>query len=167
MPIGSYPRITLNETGNTNNAPSGTGLAIYDVEIGQYKIADSNLFPIKPENEGLANQITLKEARDALYSDNFTSVANLLTSSLGPSIADLLYNNSNDTSAGDMLGEINQNLIATNYNGESAGNTLMAIFVTLSAIQSNLANGSYSIQIKGSNGNLAHVSAANRLNVTV
>jgi hypothetical protein len=153
MPIGSYPRITLQSTSDINNNMSGTGLAIFNQDSAQYAIADSNLFPIN--NGGLASQDTLQ------------SVSNSLISGLGPSVANLLYDTNTDVSAGNILGRINENLLATNYNGESAGNTLMAIFVTLSAIQSNLTNGTYSIQIKGSNGNLVNVSAANRLNVAL
>jgi len=57
MPIASYPRITLNTTGQTNNPRSGNGLAIFNQSTGQYVIADSNFFPIN--NGGLASETTL------------------------------------------------------------------------------------------------------------
>jgi hypothetical protein len=57
MPIASYPRITLNTTGQTNNPRSGSGLAIYNQSTGQYVIADSSFFPIN--NGGLASETTL------------------------------------------------------------------------------------------------------------
>lgn len=57
MPIASYPRITLNTTGQTNNPRSGTGLAIFNQSTGQYVIADSSFFPIN--NGGLASENTL------------------------------------------------------------------------------------------------------------
>jgi hypothetical protein len=57
MPIASYPRITLNTTGQTNNPRSGTGLAIFNQSTGQYVIADSSFFPIN--NGGLASETTL------------------------------------------------------------------------------------------------------------
>jgi hypothetical protein len=57
MPITSYPRITLNTTGQTNNPSSGSGLAIFNQSTGQYVIADSSLFPIN--NGGLASETTL------------------------------------------------------------------------------------------------------------
>jgi hypothetical protein len=57
MPIASYPRITLNTTGQTNNPRSGTGLAIYNQSTGQYVIADSSFFPIN--SGGLASETTL------------------------------------------------------------------------------------------------------------
>jgi hypothetical protein len=57
MPIASYPRITLNTTGQTNNPRSGIGLAIYNQASGQYVIADSSLYPIN--SGGLASENTL------------------------------------------------------------------------------------------------------------
>jgi hypothetical protein len=57
MPIASYPRITLNTTGQTNNPRSGTGLAIFNQSTGQYVIADSSLYPIN--SGGLASENTL------------------------------------------------------------------------------------------------------------
>jgi hypothetical protein len=134
MPIGSYPRITLNETGNTRNPQSGTGLAIYNQENGQYEIADSNLFPIN--NGGFASNNNLNR----IYNNTANTVDNTDV------IATRLLANSDDSTAGDNLADIR---------------TLLNI------IQSNLANGTYSIQIKGSNGNLADVSAAHRLNVAL
>jgi len=134
MPIGSYPRITLNNTANNNNPPNGTGLAIYNETDGQYVIADGNLFPIN--NGGLASENMLTNVRNYLsdVADNTEFTAQRLVS------------NSDDSTAGDNLADIR---------------TLLNI------IQSNLANGTYSVQIKGSNGNLVNVSAANRLNVAL
>jgi len=64
MPIASYPRITLNTTGQTNNPRSGNGLAIYNQSTGQYVIADSSFFPIN--NGGLASENTLVSANTSL-----------------------------------------------------------------------------------------------------
>jgi hypothetical protein len=84
MPITSYPRITLNTTGTTNNAQSGTGLAILNQTNGQYVIADSNLFPIN--NGGIASQNTLVAIQN--------SVANLaLESTLGSVLSGITLNN--------------------------------------------------------------------------
>jgi hypothetical protein len=66
MPIASYPRITLNTTGQTNNPRSGTGLAIFNQSTGQYIIADSNLYPIN--NGGLASENTLNNVNTSLTS---------------------------------------------------------------------------------------------------
>ncbi len=68
MPIASYPRVTLNTTGTTNNPQSGTGLAVLNQTNGQYVIADSNLFPIN--NGGLASQNTLVQVLNYLISGN-------------------------------------------------------------------------------------------------
>lgn len=153
MPIGSYPRITLNTTGQTNNPLSGTGLAIYNQEGGQYVIADSDLFPIN--NGGLASKDDLAEVNGNLTAnqydgstvgDNSYLTQSALYSNLGPSVANLLVSDTSDA---------------------TAANLLQSILDTLGIIQANLANGTYSIQIKGSNGNLANVSGANRLNVAL
>jgi hypothetical protein len=64
MPIASYPRVTLNTTGTTNNPQSGTGLAILNQTNGQYVIADSNLFPIN--TGGIANQNTLVNIQNSV-----------------------------------------------------------------------------------------------------
>jgi hypothetical protein len=68
MPIASYPRVTLNTTGTTNNPQSGTGLAILNQTNGQYLIADSNLFPIN--NGGIASQNTLVQVLNYLITAN-------------------------------------------------------------------------------------------------
>jgi hypothetical protein len=64
----------------------------------------------------------------------------------------------NGYSVADLLVDSNDNTTA---------NLLLDIRDTLSTIQSNLANGNYAVQIKGSNGNLAHVSSSNRINVVL
>jgi len=144
MPIGSYPRITLNETTTTNNPASGTGLAIYNYNTDTYAIADSDLFPIN--GGGLASNNSVYDVYSALKSNENVSVANLLTSSLGPKISDLLYDNNTDTSAGDILGNI---------------------LTILNIIQSNFANGTYAIQIKsGSSSNIADVGSDRKLKVS-
>ena len=66
MPIASYPRITLNTTGQTNNPRSGTGLAIFNQSTGQYVIADSSLYPIN--SGGLASENTLASVNTNLNS---------------------------------------------------------------------------------------------------
>jgi hypothetical protein len=72
MPIASYPRITLNTTGQTNNPRSGTGLAIYNQSSGQYVIADSSLYPIN--SGGLASENTL-----SAINTNLNSIENNVT----------------------------------------------------------------------------------------
>jgi len=57
--------------------------------------------------------------------------------------------------------------LVSNSDDSTAGDNLADIRTLLNIIQSNLANGTYSVQIKGSNGNLVNVSAANRLNVAL
>jgi hypothetical protein len=94
MPIASYPRVTLNTTGTTNNPQSGTGLAVLNQTNGQYVIADSNLFPIN--NGGIASQTTLVAIQN--------SVANLaLESTLGSVLSGITsantYNQTADISA--------------------------------------------------------------------
>jgi hypothetical protein len=73
MPIASYPRITLNTTGQTNNPRSGTGLAIFNQSTGQYVIADSNLYPIN--SGGLASENTLYAVNTNLTSIEVNVIA--------------------------------------------------------------------------------------------
>jgi hypothetical protein len=143
MPISSYPRITLIGTQLQNNPQSGTGLSIYDNSSNTYKVADSDLFPIN--FGGLA-------ANDSLYSD------------LGPKLPNLLVD-VDDTTIANRTRQVEENLRSINYNNESAGDLLAQILIALSGIESMLANGTGAIQIKGSNGNLAHVSSTNKLDV--
>jgi len=72
MPIASYPRVTLNTTGQTNNPRSGTGLAIFNQSTGQYVIADSSLYPIN--SGGLASENTVYAVNT-----NLTSIENNVT----------------------------------------------------------------------------------------
>jgi hypothetical protein len=143
MPIGSYPRITLIGTQLQNNPQSGTGLSIYDNSSNTYKVADSDLFPINLG--GLA-------ANDTLYS------------STGYKLPDLLVD-TDDIAIANRTKEIEANLRSMNYGNESAGDLLAQILIAISNIESMLASGTGAIQIKGSNGNLAHVSASNKLDV--
>ena len=81
MPIASYPRVTLNTTGQTNNPRSGTGLAIFNQSTGQYVIADSSLYPIN--SGGLASENTLVNVNTNLISieSNVLSIESELTGS--------------------------------------------------------------------------------------
>jgi hypothetical protein len=82
MPIASYPRITLNTTGQTNNPRSGNGLAIFNQSTGQYVIADSSLYPIN--SGGLASENTLENVNVSLSSieTNVTTIQTELYSSV-------------------------------------------------------------------------------------
>lgn len=145
MPISSYPRITLNNTNKDINPQNGTGIVIYDFGAGQYRVLDSQTIPV---NEGgfAAN--------------------NTLISSLGPKLPDLLVDISDQTIA-NRAREIEENLRAINFTNESAGDLLYQILFELQNLNSTILNGTGAIQIKGSNGNLANVSGANRLAVTL
>jgi hypothetical protein len=143
MPISSYPRITLNNTQKDNNPQSGIGMVIYDYGIDAYRVLDSNSVPV---NEG-----------------GFASNNNLI-SSLGPKLPDLLVDQ-DDITIANRTKEIQGNLIASNYSNQGAGDLLYEILVELQLLNSSLSNGTNAIQIKGSNGNLAHVSSANKLDV--
>ena len=143
MPISSYPRITLNNTQKDNNPQSGIGMVIYDYGIDAYRVLDSNSVPV---NEG-----------------GFASNNNLI-SSLGPKLPDLLVDQ-DDITIANRTKEIQGNLIASNYSNESAGDLLYLILTELQLLNSSLSNGTGAIQIKGSNGNLAHVSSSNKLDV--
>lgn len=143
MAISSYPRITLIGTRLENNPQSGTGLSIYDNTTNQYTVASSDLFPIN--QGGLA-------ANDTLYSGT------------GYKLPDLLVD-SNDISQANITREVENNLRSMNYGNESAGDLLAQILIELQTLNSSLANGTNAIQIKGSNGNLAHVSSTNKLDV--
>jgi len=145
MPISSYPRITLNNTQKDNNAQSGIGMVIYDYGIDAYRVLDSQTIPV---NEG-----------------GFAS-NNTLISSLGPKLPDLLVDNDDVTIANRIL-EVERNLRSINYTNESAGDLLAQILNELKTLNTYIGNGTGAIQIKGSNGNLAHVSAANRINVVL
>jgi len=145
MPISSYPRITLNNTQKDNNAQSGIGMVIYDYGIDAYRVLDSQTIPV---NEG-----------------GFAS-NNSLISSLGPKLPDLLVDNDDVTIANRTL-EVERNLRSINYTNESAGDLLAQILLELKTLNTVIGNGTGAIQIKGSNGNLAHVSAANRINVVL
>jgi hypothetical protein len=158
MPIGSYPRITLNNTEQYNNPQSGTGLALLNPNSNQYVIADTNTFQVN--NGGLASEETLIGVNG-----NVSIVGDRLVSDLGPTIANLLYDTNTDISAANTLGIIEENLRSINYGNESAGDLLAQILAAISNIESMLASGTGAIQIKGSNGNLAHVSSTNRLDV--
>ena len=156
MPISSYPRITLNNTQKTNNAENGTGIVIYNTNTNAYKVLDSNDIPINAG--GLASENGLIGIFDNTNATNYAGetigntnyeIKRNTEKQIGASvlsISDLLVSVSNDATAGDLLYSIDQ---------------------SLTTIVSLLQNGTGAIQIKGSNGNLAHVSAANRLNVVV
>ena len=144
MPISSYPRITLTNTSQNNNPPSGTGITVFDFITNSYQVLDSDTIPIG--TGGFANNDTLSSVYTALISNEFVSVANLLENALGQSIANSLLSQDNDS---------------------TVGNNIRAILIQLETIVGLLQNGTGAIQIKGSNGNLADVSGANRLNVAV
>ena len=143
MPISSYPRITLIGTRLENNPQSGTGICIFDNTIGEYTVASSDLFPIN--QGGLA-------ANDTFYSD------------LGPKLPNLLVD-IDDVPIANRTKQVEENLRSANYGNESAGDLLAQILIELQTLNSSLANGTNAIQIKGSNGNLAHVSSTNKLDV--
>jgi hypothetical protein len=143
MPIGSYPRITLIGTQLQNNPQSGTGLSIYDNSSNTYKVADSSLFPIN--QGGLASN-------------------DQLTSTTGYKLPDLLVD-VDDIAIANRTKEIEANLRSINYGNESAGDLLAQILVEIINLGDILINGNGAIQIKGSNGNLAHVSSSNKLDV--
>ena len=100
MPIGSYPRITLQNTSDVNNNKSGTGLAIFNQESDRYEIADSNLFPLN--NGGIGNQNTLQ------------------------TVANNLVANSDDSTAGDNLADIRTTLSLI-YSGLANGSFAIQI----------------------------------------
>jgi hypothetical protein len=118
-------------------------MVIYDYGIDAYRVLDSNSVPV---NEG-----------------GFASNNNLI-SSLGPKLPDLLVDQ-DDITIANRTKEIQGNLIASNYSNESAGDLLYLILTELQLLNSSLSNGTGAIQIKGSNGNLAHVSSSNKLDV--
>lgn len=145
MPISSYPRITLSGTSVQNNPPSGTGISIYDNTTGEYTVGTSDLFPINLG--GFA-------ANDTFYSD------------LGPKLPNLLVDNDDFTIA-NRTKQVEENLRSVNFGNESAGDLLAQILISIIAIESMLGAGTGAIQIKGSNGNLVHVSTGNKLEVKV
>lgn len=148
MPISSYPRFTLSQSSATNNPASGIGLSILNTLNNEYKIADSNLFPIN--NGGIAANETLQatDFSGQTVGNSNQVIVNNTQKQIGPTIY----------SISDLLVDVNDN---------TAANLLFDIKDTLSIIQANLANGTYAVQIKGSNGNLANVSASNRINVVL
>ena len=143
MPISSYPRITLNNTNKDINPQNGTGIVIYDFGIDAYRVLDSNSIPV---NEG------------------GLAANNTLISSLGPKLPDLLVD-IDDQTVGNRAREIEENLRATNFTNESAGDLLAQILTELQDINNHIGNGTGAIQIKGSNGNIADVTSGHRLNV--
>lgn len=145
MPISSYPRITLEGTAPENNPLSGTGLSLLDNLTNEYRVANSDLFPIN---------------------DGGLAANNTLISSLGPKLPDLLVD-IDDVIIANRTKQVEENLRSINYGNESAGDLLAQILTEIINLGNILINGNGAIQIKGSNGNLADVSTANKLEVKV
>jgi hypothetical protein len=78
MPISSYPRITLEGTAPENNPLSGTGLSLLDNLTNEYRVANSDLFPIN--SGGLASENTAGQIVERLTAVDFTneSAGNIL-----------------------------------------------------------------------------------------
>ena len=140
MPISSYPRITLEGTAPENNPLSGTGLSLLDNLTNEYRVANSDLFPIN---------------------DGGLAANNTLISSLGPKLPDLLVD-IDDVSIANRTKQVEENLRSINFGNQSAGDLLEQILSSISNIEGLLTNGTGAIQIKGG-GNIANVDSANKL----
>jgi hypothetical protein len=140
MPISSYPRITLEGTAPENNPLSGTGLSLLDNLTNEYRVANSDLFPIN---------------------DGGLAANNTLISSLGPKLPDLLVD-IDDVSIANRTKQVEENLRSINFGNQSAGDLLEQILNSISNIEGLLTNGTGAIQIKGG-GNIANVDSANKL----
>jgi hypothetical protein len=149
MPISSYPRITLEDTAPENNPLSGTGLCLLDNLTNTYRVANSDLFPI---NEG------------------GLAANNTLISSLGPKLPDLLVD-VDDTTIANRTKNVEENLRASDYLGETIGNTayeskllLENILIELQTLNTTIGTGVLTVRIKsGSSSNIADVNGDKQL----
>lgn len=112
-------------------------------------------------------RITLEDTspdNNALSGTGLTILDNL-TNTYRVANSDLFPINLGGLASQGTLNDVDEKLKASNFTNESAGDLLYQILTELQTLNSTINNGTGAIQIKGSNGNLAHVSSTNKLDV--
>jgi len=99
MSIGSYPRVTVQGTGNAQNPSNGYGLMIFNPATSKYEAANSATFTGgDPATETTLNSIltTLSQVLTKLTSiDASTTSINTSTTSIDSDLASVLANQTN------------------------------------------------------------------------
>lgn len=170
MAIGSYPRVTVQGTGATNNIQNGLGLMVLNPSTGKYEAATAATFAGGGGGDATAanqsTQITEAQLTNDNLVDSGTGISigfnaelisnRLYNSVIGESIAQLLFNNNANTSIA--------NLLYDNTSSRSVAALLNSILTELQSINTNLTNGNQSTQIT-QGGNVANVNGSNQLEV--
>ena len=168
MPVSSYPRVTVQGTGASQNPQNGQALMILNPSTNKYEAATSSTFAGGGGGATAANQTTqITEAQDTntkldTSNSNTTIIANrLYDNGAGLSAAELLefirlylFNNS----ASESIAELCYN----SSTGKSIATLLEDIRLLLVDIKDNQTNNTQVTQIVG-DGNIAYVTSSNEL----
>jgi len=139
MALGSYPRVTVQGTGNTNNPQNGYGLMVFNSTTGKYEAATTSTFGGGGGggDATAANQAT--QITEAQTTNNY------------------LFETTSGFSAAELLGFIANLIVTSNSKLQNIENELISLNTAT-------IDGSQLTQITG-DGNIAFVDSSNQLKV--
>jgi hypothetical protein len=152
MSIGSYPRVTVQGTGNANNIQNGLGLMLFNSTTGKYEAATSSTFG----GGGGGDATAANQATQISEAQNTNSFLQNIENEIGTTNS-YLFETTSGFSAAQLLGFIANLIVTSNTKLQNIENELISLNTAT-------IDGSQLTQIIG-DGNIAYVDSSNQLKV--